>query len=795
MRLIPDDVYAKLEFDKVLELLEKECLGALGVEQVQELVVHQDAFTIERLLTEVFEYVTAIDEKHRFPIRNYASIQADLKMLAIEGYVLSIDGLQRINNIMLQMRDIFKFFKKQKALYPKLYNIVKNTNFDDDLIKSIQRVIDEKGEIRPDASEDLMRIRKRMISKARDLDKRFNQIIKEYGGKGWLKDTIESFRNGRRVLAVPAEHKRKIRGLIHDESATGRTAFIEPEAIIEINNDIFDLEQEERREIYRILKALSDELRPYCSVFYAYEGIIVRFDVIQAKANLGIRMDATKPIIKDKPHIAWRDAYHPLLLLKNKNEGKKTVPFTLTFQKENKVLVLSGPNAGGKSIAMKSIGLLQLMTQAGMLVPVNKESEIGVFTKIFADIGDQQSLEDDLSTYSSRLLNARLFVENATDTTLVLIDEFGSGTDPKIGGAIAEAILMDLHSKNIFGIITTHYSNLKIFAYNNKGILNGSMTFDKDTLSPTYQMKVGRPGSSYAFEIAQKTGLPSSILKYAKHRAGKNEKAVDELLVDLQREKQELDEQLLATRRRERELEKLIRTYERMNKDYEYKRKKLKLDIKESEVIETAKINKDLEKLVRELKEEKNLEKAKALAKQVREERKEKVKEIVELTEEVYYKPTEKKAVRFGEIKIGDFVKLRTGGSTGTVDSISRKDAYIIIGQMTMKVKLRDLQHANAPLEINKELRVQTSTIERTVNFDPKLDIRGMRRDEALQMLEAFMDQAIISSANKLEIIHGKGNGILRTTARKKIKEYKDVKKFYFEEPNRGGDGLTIVEL
>ena len=795
MRLIPDDVYAKLEFDKVLELLEKECLGALGVERVQKLVVHQQAFIIETLLTEVFEYVTAIEEKHRFPIKAYASIQDDLKMLTIEGYVLSVDGLQRINNIMLQMRDIYKFFKSKKALYPKLYNIVKDTKFDDDLIKSIQRVIDEKGEIRPDASEELLRIRKRMSSKARDLDKKFRQIIGEYASKGWLKDTIESFRNGRRVLAVPAEHKRKIRGLIHDESATGKTAFIEPEAIIEINNDLFDLEQEERREIYRILKALSDELRPYCRIFAAYETIIVRFDVIQAKANLAIKMDATKPIIKDHPHIGWKKAYHPLLLLKNKNEGKKTIPFTLTFLKENKVLVLSGPNAGGKSIAMKSVGLLQLMTQAGMLVPVDKESEIGVFTKIFADIGDQQSLEDDLSTYSSRLLNARLFVENATDKTLILIDEFGSGTDPKIGGAIAEAILRDLHLKKVFGVITTHYSNLKIFAYKNKGILNGSMTFDKDTLSPTYQMKVGRPGSSYAFEIAQKTGLPNRILKYAKHRAGKNEKAVDELLVDLQREKQELDEQLVATRKRERELEKLIRTYERMNKDYEYKRKKLKLDIKESEIQQTAKVNKDLEKLVRELREEKNLEKAKALAKQVREERKEKVKEIVELTEEVYYKPTEKKAVKFGEIKVGDFVKLRTGGATGTVDSINRKDAYIIIGQMKMKVKLRDLQHANAPLEVNKELRIQTSTIDRSTNFDPKLDIRGMRREEAIEVVQAFMDQAITSSSNRLEIIHGKGNGVLRTTARQKIKEYKDVKRFYFEEPNRGGDGLTIVEL
>lgn len=794
MQFIPDDVYAKLEFDKVLELLEKQCLGELGIERVQKLVVHQQAFIIDTILTEVLEYKTAVEEKHRFPIRRYESIQSDLKMLAIEGYVLSVEGLQRINNIMLQMRDIFKFFKSKKANYPKLYDIVKDTRFDDDLIKSIQRVINEKGEIRHDASEELMRIRKRMSGKARELDKSFRSIISQYLSKGWLKDTIESFRNGRRVLAVPAEHKRKIRGIIHDESATGKTAFIEPEAIIEINNDIFDLEQEERREIYRILRALSDELRPYTRIFAAYETIIARYDVIQAKASLASQMNATKPIIKDKPHIGWKKAFHPLLLLKNKNEGKKTVPFNLTFLHENRILVLSGPNAGGKSIAMKSVGLLQLMTQAGLLVPVDKESEIGVFKRVFADIGDQQSLEDDLSTYSSRLKNARMFVENADSDTLILIDEFGSGTDPKIGGAIAEAILRDLHQKKLFGVITTHYSNLKIFAYKNKGIINGSMTFDKDTLSPTYQMKVGRPGSSYAFEIAQKTGLPNRILKYAKHRAGKNEKAVDELLVDLQREKQELDEQLASMKVREKQLEKLIISYERMNKEYEYKRKKLKLDIKESEMQQTAKVNKQLERLVREIREEKNLEKAKELAKQVREERKEKVEQVEVLREEVYYKPTEKKAVKVGEIKVGDFVKLRSGGATGTVDSINRKDAYIIIGQMKMKVKLRDLQHASAPLEVIEKPRVQTSSITKNANFDPKLDIRGMRRDEALQVVQTFMDEAIVSSANTLQIIHGKGNGILRQAARQKIKEY-TVLNMFFEAPERGGDGVTIVEL
>jgi len=794
MRFIPTDVYEKLEFDKVLELLERQCLGELGVERVRNIEIHHHAFIINTLLDEVFEYKLATEEKHRFPIKAYVSIAKDLKVLAIQGYVLSVESLQSINNILLQTRDIYKFFKKHKAAYKTLFSIIKNTPFDEELIQSIVRVIDEEGNIRSDASPELMKIRKGQISARKELDKTFRDVITLYSSKGWLKDTIESYRNGRRVLAVPAEFKRKVRGLIHDESATGKTSFIEPEAIIPVNNKIFDLEQEEQREIHRILRDLSDEIRPYTETLAEYETFIARFDVIQSKAALASQMDAERPIIKDVPFVGWKKAYHPLLLLKNKSEGKKTIPFDLVFHKKNRILVLSGPNAGGKSIAMKSVGLLQLMTQAGLLTPVDKESEVGIFEQIFADIGDQQSLEDDLSTYSSRLKNAKAFVTHANSKTLALIDEFGSGTDPKIGGAIAEAVLKELHESKIFGVITTHYSNLKIFAYKTPGIINGSMQFNKDTLSPTYHMKIGRPGSSFAFEIAEKTGLPKSILKYAKYKTGKNEKAVDELLVDLQREKKELEDQMNAIKTRETKLQRLIMSYENMSSSYEYKRKKLKLDIKENEMQQASKTNKELERLIREIKEEKNLEKAKALATQVRVERKEKVEEVQELKEEIYYKPTEQKAVKLGEIKPGDFVKLRTGGATGTVESIKKKDAIIQLGLMRMTVKLRDLQHASQPLEIISEKRIQTDTVAKSAKFEPKIDVRGMRRDEVLAFVQAFMDEAIVSSATLLQIIHGKGNGVLRKAVREKVREY-DVISVAFEPVTKGGDGVTIVEL
>ncbi|MEL6926578.1 MAG: MutS2/Smr-associated SH3 domain-containing protein, partial [Bacteroidota bacterium] len=374
--------------------------------------------------------------------------------------------------------------------------------------------------------------------------------------------------------------------------------------------------------------------------------------------------------------------------------------------------------------------LLQLMLQAGMLIPVDEMSEMGIFKKIFADIGDQQSLEDDLSTYSSRLQNMRIFLEKADADTMVLIDEFGSGTDPKIGGAIAEAILRRLNQLKVFGVITTHYSNLKMFSFKTIGIINGSMTFNKDTLSPTYELKVGRPGSSYAFEIAQKSGLHKAILNYAKHKTGKNEKAVDELLIDLQKEKKEVEEQLMAIEEKEKSLARLIKNYEQLHRELEYRRKKLKLDAKEQALQQTQKENKQFERLIREIKEEKNLEKAKKMAARVRTERQELSTEVEDLKEDIYYKaPVKKKAAKQGAIEIGDYVKMRTGGATGTVEAINKNRAIVVMGAMKMTIKLRDLQHANAPLEINSAKGVRADVADDNANFESKIDLRGMRRE------------------------------------------------------------------
>jgi DNA mismatch repair protein MutS2 len=796
MQLLPKDLFEKLEFDKVLHLLEQECMGEPGRALVRELVPSDRKSQIEVALSEAQEFARSIEHNDHFPVRAYESVDEELEMLKVEGYVLAVKGLQNLNLILLFTRDVFRFFNaRRRETYPMLYKAIREVSFNEDLIKAIEGVIDEEGNIRPDASPELMRIRRQLGSKQKELEQKFRVIINQYRSKGWLTDNVESFRNGRRVLSVPSEHKRSIRGIIHDESTTGKTAFIEPEGIIEINNDIFDLETDEKREIYRILRELSAELRPYREDIRTYQDILIHFDFVQAKARLARQMNAVMPkTLFSHPHFGVRQGRHPLLYLKNKRLNKVTVPFDFNLFKGNRILMLSGPNAGGKSITLKSIGLMQLMLQSGLLVPVDQESEMGIFKALFADIGDQQSIEDDLSTYSSRLENMRNFLERSDKDSLVLIDEFGSGTDPKIGGAIAESILRQLNEQRIYGVITTHYSNLKIYAFKTKGIVNASMNFDKDTLSPTYELQVGRPGSSYAFEIAEKSGLSNKILNYAKHRTGKNEKAVDQLLVELQQEKQEAEEKLAELTDKQKKLDALIRNYEQLHKELEYRRKKVKLEAKEWALQQTSRDNREMENLIREIKEQQNLEKAKRISQQVKQQRGKLAEQVTDLREKIYYEPTEKDKKKEA-IKAGDFVKMKTGGATGTVESVDKNRAVVRMGEMRMTIKLRDLQHANAPLEVQSGKSVQSQTSTDTASFQPKLDIRGMRYEEALKVVEDFVDQALIANAAHLEIVHGKGSGALREAVRRKLREYNVPMDITHPPQERGGDGVTLVEM
>ena len=794
MQLLPEDVFEKLEFDKVLALLERQCQGELGRQAARSLRPRQRATEVIPLLDQVEEFRRGTEEKQMVQLGAYEDVAEELRALRVEGYVLVESGLAKLNVLLLQAKQLFAFFGSlpRQAKYPQLYAVVSRVDYVPELSAAIEAVIDAEGVIRSDASDELARIRRLLGSKQREVEKAFRGVIEKYRRAGYLSDTVESFRNGRRVLSVPSEHKRQIRGIIHDESATGRTAYIEPDEVISINNDIFDYQQEERREIYRILRQLSGQLRPYVDQIAGYRDLIVELDLVQAKARLAQQLRAVRPQLSPEPTIQLREAYHPLLYLKNKQYGRTTVPFSLRLSQKNRLLMLSGPNAGGKSILMKSIGLLQLMVQSGMLVPVDAESEFGLFSRLFADIGDQQSIEDDLSTYSSRLKNAREFIRAADERTLVLIDEFGSGTDPALGGAIAEGVLESLNERRVYGVITTHYSNLKLYAYKTDGIVNGGMNFDKDTLSPTYELNVGRPGSSYAFEIAQKSGLPQQVLHHARKRAGKNERAVDQLLVDLQREKQEVTEKLDELAQKQKMLDALTRTYEQLHRDLEVRRKRLKLEAKEQNLAETAKHNKEMENLIRELREEKKIDEAKERARVLREKRTAISEQVTELRENIYYQPSKGKGKRsFAE---GDYVKLRTGGAAGTIETVDRKRATVLVGDLRLTANLRDLEHAQNPLELRRERSV-TSDVSAVATFDNKLDVRGMRYEEVLNTTQAFIDQALMANASKLRIVHGKGSGALRRAVRQKLNEYNHD--FTVTSPPReqGGEGVTIVEL
>ena len=792
MDLQPRDLYEKLEFDKVIALLERECSGELGVAYFENLRPESDLKSIEKKLKETKELKLALEKNDKFPLNAYFPIDDDVKYLHIEGYVLTVESLQKINRILLNFREIYRFFSViRREVYPNLYNIIKETPYDDDLSKDIVRVIDDEGNIRSDASPELVRIRKYQQSKIREIDAVYRKIIGELRQKGLLTEGGESVRNGRRVLSVPSEYKRQIRGIIHDESATGKTAFIEPEGAIEVNNDIFDLEQEEKQEIYRILRDLSAKMRPFAPTFLEYQNVIVRFDIVLAKARVALKMKAVMPQLLNAPHFGIKKGRHPLLYLKNKAANKETVPFNMELFKDNRILLVSGPNAGGKSVLMKSVGLLQLMMQSGLLVPMHELSEMGIFENLFAHIGDAQSLDDDLSTYSSHLQNMKLFLRQANASSLVLIDEFGSGTDPRIGGAIAEAILRGLNERNIYGVITTHYGNLKMFAYKNTGIVNGCMNFDKDNLKPTYAMTIGRPGSSYAFEIASNVGLDKKVLEYAKKRIGENEHAVDELLIDLQREKQEYDDKLKEIADKQSLLDRLIKQYDEQVKDVEFRRKKLKLDAKEFELQKSTQGSQEIQRLVKELRQDKNVDKAKQMQHVIREKQQKLAEEVTQLTEDVYYAPNpiEKK------IELGDYVKMRAGSATGLVESLDKKDVIVLMGEMRVKVKLKDLVVVGTPLDIRAVKSINTEGVQKSANFDPKIDLRGMNMIDAQSVLQEFMDNAVLSSANSIRIVHGKGDGILRKAVKQKLREYKEVKRQFHPEHFEGGDGVTIVEL
>ncbi len=780
----------QIEFHKVRELLAGYARGTAGKEAIMQLHPLADISAIQFRMDQVFEYAEISGLSNRPQLGVYDDFTETLDHLLVDGYALPQEDLHEIGKQMEQVQQLHLFFSKQdnQRSYPAIAQWTALAADPTLMLKAIRTILDEKGDVRPNASPELLAISRAKEAEASKLNREFVRLISRYKGEGFLTDTVESIRSGRRVLCVHAEFKRKIKGIIHDESTTGRTAFIEPALIVEINNNIIEFEADFKKEVFRLLKELCAFLRPHKSAIDDINALIHHWDLIQSMAMLGVSYRGERPKLEPSAKLHLVHASHPLLYLKNKSNKKAVISFDLILNPPNRLLILSGPNAGGKSILMKATGLIQVMAQCGMLVPADKRTVIGVVRKICVDIGDQQSIEEDLSTYSSRLKNMKDTLNSADESTMILVDEFGSGTDPKIGGAIAEAILHVLVKRQTYGVLTTHYPNIKMYAHNTKGVVNGAMLFDKEKILPTYKLKIGKPGSSFAFEIAERTGLPAEVIKYAREKAGSQTIALEDLIHDLDDKTLKMAEEISRLQARQKELDSLIGNYDQLRLDLEIKRKKFKIDQKKASLNEVSQYSQDMNKLLKELKKEKDVEKAKVQIQKIRSKQNEVREEIHEISEQLEEKVDFKR-----DFLEGDHVKLRSTGQYGVVERITKNRAVVIVGEIQMIMPLTELVAANAPVEVVKHKSL-TKDVADYSKFVNELDIRGMMPEEASHYVDRFIDAAFMSSQTLIRIVHGKGTGTLRQLVAKRMKKY-PFKEVSHPEQKEGGDGVTIGVL
>lgn len=833
--IYPENFETKLRFDKVRELVKKQCLSSLGRDLVDEIRFSNSYHTVKRLVNETNEFKTICQEEEAFPIGYFIDVRGSLEKIRIDGTYLELEELYNLKRSLESISAILRFFqKKEQDEYPYLQKLTGNVRMYPYIFDRINGIITKNGRIKDNASSELQHIRSSLIQKQSSISKRMQSMMRAAQKEGWVdKDMSLSIRDGRIVIPIPSAYKRKIKGIVHDESATGKTSYIEPAEIVETNNEIRELEYAERREIIKILQEFTAQLRPYINdLFLAYE-FLANMDFIRAKAMFAIKVNALLPKMVKTPTLLWEKAVHPLLYLTLNNEGRKVVPLNLEIDDNQRIILISGPNAGGKSVCLQTVGLLQYMFQCGFLVSLEEESKIGIYDKIFIDIGDEQSIENDLSTYSSHLMNMKHFLRNSDTNTLVLIDEFGTGTEPALGGAIAESILDKLNRKQVRGVITTHYSGLKHFASEADGIENGAMLYDAHQMRPLFQLQVGKPGSSFAFEIARKIGLPEEILKSATDKVGEDHINFDKHLRDIVRDKRYWESKRDKIRRNEKKLNQLVEQYDKELKDASKLRKDIieKAQQEAKDLLQNA--NKTIEKTIREIKESKaEKEKTKKVRKAFeetkveltqteleeedrinrkiqklknREKRKNKGTKQTEITEKSNLNKSIvklKKQFNPDIIEKGDMVKLDNQTSVGEVIEINNKTAVVAFGSILTSVKATRLSKVSKS-QLKKEEKTynQTSALvqerisKRKLSFRQDIDVRGMRGDEALQIVMDHVDEAIMLEVREFRILHGTGHGILRQLIREYLQTVDLVRNFRDEKLQMGGSGITVVTM
>ena len=860
--IYPKNYESKIGFDEIRHLLKEHCLSSLGKEKVDELTFSDDAVTVNDWMQQIREFRRLMQATEQMPMNYFFDVRESVARIRLENTHLEEDELWDLRRSLETIGVIVNFLNKNNGdedfpeyNYPALRQLAKDVQTFPAIIRRIDSILDKFGKIKDSATMTLAGIRHEMEQTAGSISRTLYTILHAAQRDGLVaQDTAPTLRDGRLMIPVAPGLKRKIRGIVHDESATGKTVFIEPAEVVEANNKVRELEAAERREIIRILTVFSDELRPHVQEVLDSYQFLATIDLIHAKAEMAEQMQAFEPEVKAEPQIDWIRAIHPLLQRSLAKQDKKVVPLDIRLEGRSKtedgrsktlgrLLIISGPNAGGKSVCLKTVGLLQYMLQCGLSIPIGDRSTVGLFQNIMIDIGDEQSIADDLSTYSSHLLNMKNMMKQANNRTLLLIDEFGGGTEPSIGGAIAEAVLKQFWKKETFAIITTHYQNLKHFAEDHEGVVNGAMLYDRHQMQALFQMSIGQPGSSFAIEIARKTGIPEEVISDASEIVGSDYIQSDKYLQDIVRDKRYWEGKRQTIHQHEKSLEGHIQRYETNLEEIERERKAILNRAKQQAEELLAEANRKIENAIREIKEAqaekeqtrlireelqefreqvqnddtRGLMSEEDFAKKLRqmEERKARKAQRKERKGEEERAASEKLAARAKAnlndtnrpLEKGDSVRIKGTNSVGEIESIQGKQATVVFGGLRSKVKLEQLERAaksqttSSPADKHAHLAIQTSHMTRATmedrrqNFHQDLDVRGMRGDEAIDAVMHFIDDAILIGLSRVRILHGTGTGILRQLIRQYLNTVPNVKKAKDEHVQFGGAGITVVDL
>ena len=820
--IYPGNFESKIGFTTVRKEINSRCVSTLGQHCCEQMRFSTRLDEVKLWLNQTNEFLSILQSKREFPLNYFFDMRSTLKAIAVPGSHLSEQSLFDLQRSLMTVSEIGRFFERSSEEgthpYPNLSRLAKTMQSFPDIIAETSRILDKNGNIKDNASPLLQDLRRAIASATASINGLLRKVINAGREAGYLdKDTTPSVRDGRLVIPVSPMHKRKLRGIVHDESATGRTIFIEPEEVVETNNRIREAEAEVKREIVRILTEVTNMIRPHAEELLATYRVLGLIDFIRAKAVFAQDVDGQLPHVEKDPHVELYHAVHPALLLSLREQGKEVVPLNIELNHEQRILLISGPNAGGKSVCLKTVGVVQYMMQCGVLPTVYYNSHMGMFGSIFIDIGDQQSIEDDLSTYSSHLQNMKTFLMRGDKRSLVLIDEFGSGTEPQIGGAIAQAILDQLNKNRVMGVITTHYQNLKHFADETAGIVNGAMLYDRQHMKPLFQLSIGYPGSSFAIEIARKTGIPRDVIDKASEIVGSDYINMDRYLLDIVRDRKYWESKRYDIHQKEKNLNAIAEQYnerlEKLNAEY-----KAILKEARSEALDIiAKSNSQVERTIKDIKQvQAEKEKTRLVRQQLedfkrrlaQEDDQETLKEIKPLRP-VGKPPKKEKAKKSHIVKkddksrplqVGDSVLLKGGTSTvGTVISLDEKYAVVAFGSLKTRVETSRLERTMRKAEVREKPSITKSTAddirERQLHFKPDIDVRGMRADEAVQAVTYFIDDAIQFSYKTLRILHGTGTGALREAIRQYLNTVAGVKNYHDEHVQLGGAGITVVNL